>query len=454
MVRKPSQGILALLATVAVAQGALHAGFLLPTWEQNYSNRHGTQVQDLDPSQMFLSLFGAREFLAGMLWVKADSFFDQGNYDAVLPIIRLCTILDPKQIDIYATGMWHIGYNFTDAEQRSDRRYIPSALALGVEGAQQNPTTYEMFFETGWMWYHKVDDDYPQAVKWFEEAHKRPDIPPARKNVLRNAYERNGELDKSLSLLYKLLDDAKALQEKDDSFQNNQNVDTLEENLDNVLIRMVQRGTIAQKEGRYDQGDYDTKPPFNVGFSVKATVIDPKIIRFEGTWNVLPVGTRIRVILRDADYPNAVPGGMKWEGTSGVSLDPPKGITFMQEQLYVRNQRFNKKVDMSKDPTMYPFAKDKYVLDFYYNPRSAPAHIQDRFGYNGEGMTDPVFLNTEVRPGQRVIFARLELTKDQIWRRGEWRSRAPVVKTANYVDNKTSSGQDNVIVVPSLRGGK
>jgi hypothetical protein len=449
--RKP---LLLALGAVAIAQAALHAGFLQPTWSKNYANTHGTQMSDLDPSQMFLSLFGAREFLAGMLWVKADSFFDQGMYDAVLPIIRLCTILDPKQIDIYATGMWHIGYNFTDAEQRSDRRYIPSALALGKEGAAQNPNTYEMFFETGWMWYHKIDDDYGQAVKWFSLAKERPDMLPARKNVLRNAYERNGEVDKGLQLLFELHDAASALAAKEPSYQNLQNRDTIEENLDNILIRMVQRGYIAQKKGTYDQGDYDTKPPYDVGFSVKATVISPKIIRLEGTWNVLPVGTRIRAILRDADYPTAVPGGMQWDAGTGVNLDPPQGVTFMQEQLYVRNQRFNRKVDMSKDPTMYPFANQKYVLEFYYNPRSAPAHIQDRFGYNGEGMTDKNFLNTSVREGQRVVFATLELTKDQIWKRGEWRDKPAVVMTSNYVEGKGAIGSDDVILVPSLRGGK
>ena len=113
---------------------------------------------------------GFRELIAGILWVKADSFFDTGNYDAILPLIRLVTILDPHQIDVYATGMWHIGYNFTDEEQRSDRRYIPAALALGKEGYQNNPNTYEMFFETGWMWYHKIDDDYEHAVDLFLEA--------------------------------------------------------------------------------------------------------------------------------------------------------------------------------------------------------------------------------------------------------------------------------------------
>lgn len=457
--------LIGVMVVLAVLQGWLHAGVIFPKWKHDYAPRTGNVVSQLAPDQIFLSLFGFREFLAGILWVRADGFFDEGNYDAVLPIIRLCTMLDPHQIDIYATGMWHIGYNFTDEEERSDRRYIPSALALGKEGAEANDTTYELFFETGWLWYHKIQDDFPKAVEWFEKARDRSDIPPARKNLLAWAYQRAGEEGKTLDLLNKLYDDATdKFANEPNVFQNKQNRDTIEGNLDNTLVRMAQRGWFAQnsEQGKagnwYATGDYDTKPPFDVGFSVKATVTDQKVIHFEGTWNVLPVGTRIRVLLRDkdfpADFPQPEPGGLHWDDQNAISLDPPKEITYMQDELYVRNRRFNRKVDMSRDPTMYPFTKQDYVMEFYYNPRIAPPHIQDKFGFNGEGMTDSNFLNTAIRPGQRVVFATLTLTRDQILRRGEWESKTPAVMTPNYRETgKTNNSTDDITIdVPSLRG--
>lgn len=426
-------------------------------WQRDFSPGQGKVVAGgLSPDQMLFALTGFREMIAGILWVRADSFFDSGNYDAILPIIRLVTILDPRQIDVYATGMWHIGYNFTDEEQRSDRRYIPSALALGKEGARQNPETYELFFETGWMWYHKIDDYYENAVKWFEEAQKRPDMQTARKNLISNALERDGRPDKALDALMKLYEEAAALYDKDkESYSNRQNRDTLEGKLDTHIVRMVQRGWFAEQAGRPLNG-YDVYPPFDVGFSAKVTVTEARVLRFEGTWNVLPVGTRVRAVLRDADFPNATPAGMEWDYSDDVNLDPPRDKTFMQELLFVRNQRFNRRVDMSKDPTMYPFSSNDYVIEFYYNPRSAAPHIQDKFSWNGEGMTDKNFLNTEVRDGQRVIFARLTISKDQLLRRGEWRDRTPVVKTANYVDNPGRRFDNNEISVdlPSLRAGE
>lgn len=443
-------GMVASLAAAAVLQGFL----IFPHWRKNYEVKemNGNQASGLSADQLLFALAGFRELVAGILWVRADSFFDEGNYDAILPIIRLVTWLDPHEIDVYATGMWHIGYNFTDEESRSDRRYIPAALALGKEGAAANPNTYELFFETGWLWYHKVDDDYDQAVKWWEEAAKHDDIQPARRNILAQAYLRDGKVEKALDLYGTLLDKAEKELKASTDFQAHQNRDTIESNLDNLLVRMAQRGYFAQKGGYYDQGDYDTKPPFDVGFSARVTVEEPAVIKVEGTWNVLPVGTRVRIVLRDRDLKGAKYAEMDWDGASVVNLDPDPDITFMQDQLFVKNQQFRRRIDMSRDRTMYPFRSNDYVIEFYYNPRSAPAHIQDKFGFNGEGMTDQNFLNTDARPGQRVIYYKMDITKDQLLRLGQWAvgKETPILQTPNFKP-LGAAALGEVIQVPGLR---
>lgn len=432
-------------------------------WATDFSPGKGNEVANtgLSPDQLLFVLGGFRELIAGILWVKADSFFDTGNYDAILPLIRLVTILDPHQIDVYATGMWHIGYNFTDEEQRSDRRYIPAALALGKEGYTNNPTTYEMFFETGWMWYHKIDDDYEHAVDLFIKAQQHPDMIPARKNLLAMAYQRDGKPEMALDTYFNLYD--KAVKEMNDekSFSARQNRDTIENNIDTTLVRLVQRGWVADHDkdlaGNVNKNDYDNMPPFDVGFSAKVTVTAQRELKVEGTWGVQPVGSRIRIVLRDADFPGAKAAEMDWDASNSVNLEPDKTQTFMQDGLFVKNRRFNRKIDMSRDPTMYPFSKDKYVVEFFYNPRSAPPHIQDKFSWDGSGMTDKNFLRTDVRPGQqRVIYAKLDLTRDQLLRRGEWADRVPVVRTTNYVETKSTydPDQDTIIDIPSLRSGK
>lgn len=446
------------LAVLFVGQMAFVRTLLWPTWKQSYAPKNSlTGSTGLDPGQFLFALAGFREMIAGILWVRADSFFDNGNYDAILPLIRLVTILDPQEIDVYATGMWHIGYNFTDDYNRSDRRYLPSAIALGTEGARQNPNTYEMYFETGWLWMHKVDDIYDRAVSWMQKANEHADIPPARRNMLAKAYERDGKLEKMVEDYYSLQGRALDAVKQDPSYQNFQAVQIVENNLDNLLVRMVQRGYQAKKLGIYDSGDYDTKPPFDVGFSAKVSVIDANILKIEGTWNVLPLGTRIRVILRDANFPHTIPGGVIWDAFGDeVKLDPDKNLTYMQDQLYVRNQRFTKKIDMSKDPTMYPFKQENYILEFYYNPRSAPPHIQDKFGWNGTGMTDKNFLRDDLegRDHVRCVYTTMKMTRDMIRRRGEWHDKVPVLKTKNYKEVAGQGTEGDIIQIPTLRGAQ
>lgn len=446
--------LLGIAALLFVIQGFFNVQIIHPQWTRDYSLGKQSIASGLGADQAFLELLGFREFLAGMLWVRGDTFFETGNYDAVLPIIRLVTILDPKNIDVYSTGMWHIGYNFTDEEQRSDRRYLPTALALGKEGCNNNQETYELYYEEAWLWYHKIDDDYPQAVSWLNKAIAHPDITPARKNLMRNALERDGKPEQALQYLYTLKDQAQKDYDADKNYEARNDLETLINNIDTTVVRLVQRGNIAEKNGWYKSGDYDTKDPFDVGFSAKVTVTEPKVIVVEGTWNVLPVGTRVRVILRDANLPHTIPGSMDWDAmATSVQLDPPKDETYMQDQLFVRNRRFNRRIDMSKDPTMYPFIGDKYIIEFYYNPRSAPPHIQDKFGWNGEGMTDSNFLRTDTRPdNERVVYTTLELTRDQIMQTGAYSGKVTVVKTKNYHDTSINTDSLNdVIMVPSLR---
>jgi hypothetical protein len=47
--------------------------------------------------------------------------------------------------------------------------------------------------------------------------------------------------------------------------------------------------------------------------------------------------------------------------------------------------KFKREIDMSTDPRMYGFAKDKYELILSFNPRNAPEFVQDRLGWSGEG---------------------------------------------------------------------
>lgn len=411
------------IAGLFLVQGAVNQFAMFPTWEKEYSTHQVGVAEGLSVDQMVASLAGLREMVAGILWIQADEYFDTGQFDAVLPIIRLVTWLDPRQIEVYATGSWHIGYNFTDEQNRSDRRYVPIALKLLDDGVKHNTHTYRLFHEYGWIYYHKVEDRYDKAAGLFEVASTKPDVIPALKSMVAHAYLRDGRPVDAVSIFWDLqqkfqkeFDATKTRAMPDGNPEIRIRKDVAEFNLNNLLVRMTARGELAKARSDYDTMPYETKPPVDLGFSFKVEVVQPRVIRVVGNWGIPTTGGRIRCTLREADY--VIP----WQPAPEIDFDKDKDRTYMQDSLYTQNGFFDRRIDMSRNPTMYPFKGDKYVIEFYFSPRNAPNHIQDKIGWGGEGMTDGRYMNFTKQKGAQVLFATAELSRDMLLRRGEFRN--------------------------------
>jgi hypothetical protein len=56
-----------------------------------------TALQGLSNEFILGPLLGLQQAVAGALWVRADEFFHEGDYDAILPVVRMVTWLDPHQ---------------------------------------------------------------------------------------------------------------------------------------------------------------------------------------------------------------------------------------------------------------------------------------------------------------------------------------------------------------------
>lgn len=431
------------LLALFVAQGLVSRA-MFPTWKEQYSSHNVAVTPGLSIDQLLASVAGLREMVAGVLWVQSDEFFHTGQFDAILPVIRLVTWLNPRQLEVYSTGAWHIGYNFTDEQNRSDRRYIPLALRLLQDGVDNNPNTYELYHDYGWMYFNKIEDDYDKAVHWFQKSVEQPDVLPALRSILASAYLKTGDRHKALDYYWFLQQDFQKRYDatKDQSLWNIK--DTQENNLNNTLVRMAARGNFAREAGVYGQLPYDTKNPIDLNFTAKIEVLEPKVIRVKGTWGIPATGARIRMVIRDQDY------NLAWVPAPELDFERDKPYTFMLDPLYTQDGRFDRKIDMSRNPTMYPFNSEKYYVEFYFNPRNAPPHIQDRIGWDGEGMTDKRYISETERPGVRVLMARFEMTKDQFLLRGDY-SGGFVFKTPGYREIAGKYDQDIIIKQPSLR---
>lgn len=375
--KRNHSNLLIAIVVLLVVQAGLQTR-IFPLWVRNYAPKQATPV-GLAPEQLLVAVAGFREFMAAILWVRADGFFDSGNYDAVLPMLRLVTWLDPHNLDVYSTGAWHMGYNFTDESQRSDRRYLPMALKFLEEGIQNNPTVWDLYFEMGWMYYHKIQDPV-NAAPWMQIANEYPDMIPARRHMLAHAFFKAGRFENAVDHWAKLLLDAEKERGKD--WEANNTYDVRQNNLEDTILDLLRR---------YGP-EPETQPPVDMNLDATVKVVRPRVLLVEGTLGIPTIGARVTVILRDKG--RTIEYSPKALKTFTFEVDPK--LTYMQDSLAVREERFRREIDMSKDPKMYPFRAEEYEVEFIFEPRYASPNIQARIGSDGVGMYDARYLE-EVR---------------------------------------------------------
>jgi len=210
------KNLIVLLAVLLLGVVGLQM-WLSPIRDRIYAKEHSTTVSrsgDLMaqlPGQFMLASFtGFRQVIAGALWIRADDFFHRGQYQAIIPIVRIVTWLDPHNIDVFTTGAWHLDYNFVDeANSLSDKRYIPGAIALMKEGIQNNPNIWDLYFELGWTHYSRKLMDDEKAAEYIEKACEHDSFDPNTgqsqprpefvDRMLAHAYEKLGRYDDAIA---------------------------------------------------------------------------------------------------------------------------------------------------------------------------------------------------------------------------------------------------------------
>jgi len=426
-----------------------------PIYQRNYApSQSFKQGAKNLPIEMALGAFtGFREAVAGMLWVRCDEFFHNGDYEAIMPLIRVITWLDPHQIDVYETGAWHMDYNFTDSQERSDRRYIPFSLSLLGEGIANNPDEPDLYADMAFVHYFRKIEDFPKSAEWFEkgwnvvQAKNLSDtsdptqFDEADKGVmtvghgLAHAYEFSGNLPAALAQWNKCLALHDALiKQKPDDFS---------EQMDKTIAEKQ----IYELQGRLKYRPIDTAKLVDMHFAPQLVRVAPKVFVLKGGLQAIgatkfsletgqrtfgPVdGCRVEIRLQDEGYKMPVIGTY----TLTSSVDP--SVTIMQDAVSVRGGKIGgdqgRKFDMSQDPAMYSFTAPRYTVSVYFmsnNPNDAPIQVQDRIGWKGEGLGPQPYLVTsdgktplpgDVTPilGLRYLLKTYTLTKDDITGKGE-----------------------------------
>ncbi len=391
---------------------------ILPAREKMQETKDATKViGGLNNEFLLLPLLGFREAAAGLLWVRCDQFFDSGDYDAILPLVRVITWLDPHDSNVYVTGAWHMAYNFTDSQERSDRRYIYPSQALLTEGIQNNMLIPDVKFEKGWENFDKIKN-FPEAAAAFQLTidtrpnKNRDDWPQGAPlktwHILAHTYEKMGRIPDAINVWHEAMaisasrikDHGGKTKDFSDWMLSQAETHNLQEEYQRFHDRYTAAGHDHVNPSKYPGVQFpfggSNKPgPWNVHISNKITVVRPKVLQFTGTFNSAD-GARVDVLIEDWDYKPHIDKN----SATAFAVDPNQ--TILMDSIAVRKDTYDRQMDMSKDPKMYSFAHSYYRIVVSYDPRTTAPTMQDRFGWSGEGMTDdnPNRLIVDTTPGQ------------------------------------------------------
>ncbi len=424
--RRPVLLIVALLLFVPVA---LLQHVIDPQRAQYEPNqgKTGTAASKLPIEFALGALVGFREAVAGLLWVRTDDFFHEGNYDAITPMIRIITWLDPHQVDVYETGAWHMDYNFTDSSQRSDRRYIPLSIALMQEGIANNPNVADMYSDFAFTHFFRKIADFPRAAEVFGQGQEMVESLKRQAAAAPNDRDAQTEANKARTSVNTLSHGlAHALEAEGripDAIrqwqycvaQHEANVAAgIGKDYGEASSLTVAKKQLFEMQMRAKWRPRDTQNPVPMHFTAQVVRVAPKVFVVKGTLDAIgsqnfvletgqrtwgPAdGCRIEVRVQDAGYKMPVLSSFS---LSSININPE--TTIMQDAVSVRGGKWEKKIDMSQDPVMYSFTAPKYEVTFWFNPGNPnddPLNVQDRIGWHGEGMTDAKYLDTSgIVPG-------------------------------------------------------
>jgi tetratricopeptide (TPR) repeat protein len=140
---------------------------------------------------IFNLFFGFRKVAANFLWIQVDTFWHKGYIHRVIPMMKTCVTLDPAFVDAYLLGSWHLAYNATAKMQPTPQKlkhwnerhqvcigekekYYYIAVDFLRDGIRNNYRDYRLYFDLGYGIYSNKLEDWPNAVKYLEQAIRQP----------------------------------------------------------------------------------------------------------------------------------------------------------------------------------------------------------------------------------------------------------------------------------------
>ncbi len=146
------------------------------------------------------TILGFKDVAADLLWVRANMLFWDKQFVNVIPLFRIITLIDPHYTHVYMVGAWHFAWNLppiTKCGQEETERWYRAATTFMQEGIRNNPGSWRMYFEMGWLYFQK-SKRYDLAAEQFAMSVSFEESPMYVGHMLGHSYERNGEINRAL----------------------------------------------------------------------------------------------------------------------------------------------------------------------------------------------------------------------------------------------------------------
>jgi hypothetical protein len=156
---------------------------------------HPQPLEELSyyPSGRFLepATLGHAATAADLAWLRAVQYYGQhrttdNQFLRMGHVFDILTTLDPSFLPAYSFGA------FALAQEGMD---FPAAERLMLKGLAANPTSGELAFQLGFLYYVRPGGrDLEHAADYFEQASRQPDGPPQSARFAAFARQNSGDL--------------------------------------------------------------------------------------------------------------------------------------------------------------------------------------------------------------------------------------------------------------------
>jgi tetratricopeptide (TPR) repeat protein len=181
------------------------AGFFIAILVLQASINYSRVTEDLEEVMVimpgeFITNFvigGFRGLAVDLIWLKIDELWHIGRWFDIIPLLRAVTWMQPHFLEAWELGAWHLVYNchaYAEAAGIKEKdMYLEEGIRFIKEGLARNRNVYNLWFNLGWIYYHKLKD-HDEGIRYFRAA-TRYKHPSYIDRLIAHAYRKKGEIE-------------------------------------------------------------------------------------------------------------------------------------------------------------------------------------------------------------------------------------------------------------------